>query len=53
MTFELFGFDCWFKEKIFGIWLFGLEFAYDIRHLFCIHYNSGEWHVELFFKSII
>ena len=53
MNFNLFGFDFYAKDKLFGFWIAGITLYDKPRSLLCIYYSDGEWRVELFYKRII
>lgn len=53
MTFQLFGFDFYLQDKLFGFWLFGIHNQEEPRNLFCIYWNDGELLIDLFWVRIL
>lgn len=47
MEFQLFGFEIYRRESLYGVWFFGLgEYR---RHLLCIYKMPGELLIEILF----
>ncbi len=53
MTFQLFGFDIFPQERLFGFWFCGIDGTNTHRHLFSIYYNDGEILVDVLFCRVL
>ena len=53
MRFDLFGFDFFPKDKLFGLWFCAVRDYEDIhKSLFSLYYADGEIFFELFYLTI-
>jgi hypothetical protein len=53
MMFQLFGFDFFMQEKLFGFWFCGIKNCESInRHLFSVYYMAGDLFIEAFWIRI-
>ena len=55
MTFTLFGFDFFPKDKIYGFWIGGIKNPdkEQNRHLLGICFNDGEWIATFLYFQVI
>lgn len=52
MNFNLFGFDLFWQDRLYGFWFCGIKTTNLHRHLFSIYYSDGELIIDVLFIRV-
>lgn len=54
MSFSLFGFDFFVRDRIFGFWLCGIkDDDCNQRSLLCVYFSDWDWRIDVLFIRVL